>query len=377
MKIFVFGSSLSSTLWNGAATYYRGIYKNLSRLGYQVTFAEPAIYGRQEHQDKDAEIDYAEIIVYRSADEIPRLIREAARADVVVKHSGVGSEDDRLEKDVLKCRTLTAKVIFWDVDAPATLARLGADSKDPFHTLIPSYDAVFTYGGGPSIKALYEELGAAACVPIYNGLDPETHHPVAADPSLACDLAFVGHRLPDREARVEEFFFRAAALAPEMSFVLGGEGWGDKQMPSNVRWIGHVPSDRHNVVNCSARMVLNVNRDSMAKVGFSPPTRIFEAAGAGACVVTDHWEGIEQFFIPGAEILTAQSGGDVVAALRSVDSNQAANIGFAMLNRAINKHSYESRAEEVHAALRKLFGKRGEQVPHQAARSRRSISLPI
>ncbi len=33
MKIFVFGSSITSSYWNGAATYYRGIYKQLNALG--------------------------------------------------------------------------------------------------------------------------------------------------------------------------------------------------------------------------------------------------------------------------------------------------------------------------------------------------------
>ena len=115
-------------------------------------------------------------------------------------------------------------------------------------------------------------MRARNCYPIYNGLDADTHYPVAADPKLVCDLALVAHRLPDREARVEEFFLRAARLAPEFSFLLGGEGWAGKPLPSNVRWIGHVRTNDHNRVNCSARMVLNVNRESMAETGYSPPT---------------------------------------------------------------------------------------------------------
>jgi spore maturation protein CgeB len=353
MRLFVFGSSLTSTFWNGAATYYRGIYKNLNRLGYRITFAEPDIYNRQQHRD-GADISYADVRVYQSA-ELPGLLKEAARASVVIKHSGVGAEDERLEREVLTCQSESTKVIFWDVDAPATLARIEGDAKDPFRDLIPTYDAVFTYGGGPSVVEHYERLGAKNCVPIYNGLDPETHHPVAPDPTLACDLAFVGHRLPDRESRVEEFFLRPAARAPEMSFVLGGEGWADKRLPSNVRWIGHVASDRHNLVNCSARMVLNVNRDSMATTGFSPPTRVFEAAGAGACVITDAWEGIEHFFEPNAEILIAKSGSDVLKELRNTNAQAAAKMGFAMLTRAQRDHTYESRARQVHSELEELF----------------------
>ncbi len=372
MKLFVFGSSLTSTFWNGAATYYRGIYKNLHSLGYRITFAEPAIYGRHEHQDCKT-INYADVIPYKSPQDIPRLLRAAASADVVIKHSGVGDQDERLEKDVLRCKSTKTRVLFWDVDAPATLSRTEADTDDPFRDLIPQYDAIFTYGGGPKILAQYARLGSKFCVPIYNALDPATHFPEAPDPALSCDLAFVGHRLPDREKRVDAFFFRAAELAPEMSFVLGGEGWSGKKLPHNVRWIGHVPSDRHNAVNSSARMVLNVNRDSMANVGFSPPTRIFEAAGAAACVVTDYWDGIDAFFSPDLEILTARSAAEVVAQLRRLGRKEAARIGTAMLHRALREHTYESRARQVHQALQTIFSPR--QSGASRPRSRAKFAL--
>ena len=158
----------------------------------------------------------------------------------------------------------------------------------------------------------YRKLGARNCHPIYNALDPEAHHPELPDPAMSCDLLFLGNRLPDRERRVEQFFLRAAELAPEMSFILGGEGWAGKAMPANVRWIGHVGTAAHNRVNASARMALNINRESMANVGFSPPTRVFEAAGAGVCLITDKWCGIEQFFEPGREILVARSAEEIV-----------------------------------------------------------------
>ena len=123
-------------------------------------------------------------------------------------------------------------VAFWDVDAPATLDRVHLNPADPFGALIPRYDVVFTYGGGPPVVSAYQALGARQCVPIYNGLDPETHHPAEHDARFAGDLGFLGNRLPDREARVEEFFLRPAARLPRMQFLLGGAGWGDKPRSS-------------------------------------------------------------------------------------------------------------------------------------------------
>ncbi|HEX5432663.1 MAG TPA: glycosyltransferase, partial [Candidatus Angelobacter sp.] len=231
-------------------------------------------------------------------------------------------------------------------DAPATLARVENDPADPFWRLIPEYDFIFTYGGGPPVVDHYLRLGAANCHPIYNALDPETHYPVPPEPDLGCDLVFIGNRLPDRERRVEEFFLRAAERAPEFKFVLGGEGWGDKRLPANVRWIGHVGTGDHNLVNCSARMVLNINRESMAGVGFSPPTRVFEAAGAGCCVITDRWAGVENFFEPGKEILVAANAEDIVHLLRSLNADEAKDIGLQMRSRALRDHTYQLRAKE-------------------------------
>ena len=359
MRIFVFGSSITSSYWNGAATYYRGIYKNLAALGHEITFAEPDIYDRQKNRDL-SEVEYATVIVYETPKDIDELLGIACTADLVVKHSGIGADDALLESRVLECRSDRTQVAFWDVDAPATLARVENDLTDAFRNCIPRYDFIFTYGGGSEVVERYLKLGARNCHPIYNALDAETHHPAKVDANLKCDLVFVGNRLPDREQRVEQFFLRAAELAPEMKFILGGEGWGGKLLPGNVRWIGHVGTADHNKVNCSARMVLNINRESMADVGFSPPTRVFEAAGAGACLITDNWKGVDTFFVPSIEILIAKTADDIVRHLRGVDEKRAEGIGRAMRARALQDHTYELRAHEVESIL---VASRGERHP--------------
>jgi spore maturation protein CgeB len=212
----------------------------------------------------------------------------------------------------------------------------------------------------------YKKLGARNCYPIYNALDPETHFPVAPDPEMACDLAFVGNRLPDREQRVQDFFFQAAELAPDLTFMLGGEGWGTRALPPNVRSIGHVRTADHNRINCSARMVLNINRDSMARVGFSPPTRVFEAAGAGACMITDFWAGIERFFESGHEILVARSANEVVEHLRRHKDEQQ-TIGRAMRERALAEHTYAQRAREFDEIIQHLWSQPDSAQPVSTA----------
>ncbi len=351
MKIAFFGSSLVSAYWNGAATYYRGIIRALAHLGHSVTFYEPDVYDRQQHRDMEPP-GWARVVVYPAAeDAVARQLEVAREADIVVKASGIGIFDQLLERAVLDLRRAGNLVVFWDVDAPATLERVNSDPADRFRPLIPRYDLVLTYGGGPPVVAGYTALGARQCVPIYNALDPDTHHRAGRDARFECDLAFAANRLPDREARVEEFFLRAASLAPDRSFLLAGNGWEDKPAPSNVRRIGHLYTRDHNAFNSTALAVLNVNRDSMARFGYSPPTRVFEAAGAAACIITDAWEGLEMFLEPGVEALVARDGAEVAAHLEALTPQRAWSIGEAAMRRVLAEHTYARRAEEVQRLL--------------------------
>jgi spore maturation protein CgeB len=352
MKIAFFGSSLVSAYWNGAATYYRGMVRALHERGHRVTFFEPDAFARQQHRDM-ADPPWARVVVYPAhcEEDALRAVEQARGADLVVKASGVGVFDDLLESAVLDLQAPDCRVAFWDVDAPATLDRMHADPHDPLRALVQRYDLVLTYGGGNPVSGAYRDLGARACVPIYNALDPATHHPVAPDPRFEADLAFLGNRLPDREARVEEFFLRAATLLPGRRLLLGGSGWQDKALPGGVEYIGHVYTADHNAFNCTPRAVLNVSRESMARYGFSPATRVFEAAGAAACLITDAWEGLEQFLDPGSEVLVAHGAEDVARHVQRLDPATARAIGQAACRRVLAEHTYAHRAAQLEALL--------------------------
>ena len=358
MKIAFYGSSLLSSYWNGAATYYRGMLSELARHGHTITFYEPDAYDRQAHRDIDPP-DYATVVVYPATEEAAaRVIAEAPAADVVVKASGVGVFDDLLVEGLAQAARADAVTIFWDVDAPATLAEMQGQPEHAVRRSLPRYDMVLTYGGGPPVIEAYEALGARRCVPVYNALDPATHFRVAPEPRFACDLVFLGNRLPDREARVEHFFFEPAAATPERSFLIGGSGWGDKPMPPNVRSLGHVSTRDHNALNSTARAVLNISRESMAATGYSPATRVFEAVGAAACLITDAWVGIELFLEPDEEVLVARDGVDVARHLAGLTADRARRIGEAAQRRVLADHTYARRAIEVDALLREASARK-------------------
>jgi spore maturation protein CgeB len=280
----------------------------------------------------------------------------------VIKASGVGYEDDALLLGLLQAARPDALRIFWDVDAPATLAEMALAADHPVRAALPELDLVLTYGGGDPVVSRYRGFGARACVPIYNALDPTTHHPVEHDPRFACDLAFLGNRLPDREERVGRFFFEPARRLPQASFIIGGSGWGDYPLPDNVHACGHVSAREHNAFNSTPKAVLNISRESMASMGFSPATRVFEAAGAGACLITDAWEGLELFLASDSEVLVARDGNDVVEILAGLTPEKAERIGRSARTKVLRDHTYDQRAALADKVLReKLATKRAEQ----------------
>ncbi|MHB0770485.1 CgeB family protein [Bradyrhizobium sp. 5.13L] len=346
MKICFFGSSLVSSYWNGAATYYRGMLKEIAALGHDVTFFEPDAFDRQAHRDID-DPRWARVVVYPATPDGWRISLEAAAksADMLIKASGVGVFDEELETAAAAIPSKAMR-IYWDVDAPATLDAMEQNPRHHLRRAIPSYELVLTYGGGEPVVSAYRAMGARDCVPIYNALDPATHFPAPRIERYASDLSLLANRLPDREQRVEHFFIDVARHLPDRSFVLGGSGWETKETPANLRKVGHVGTADHNGFFGSALATLNVNRDSMARYGFSPPTRVFEAIGAGACLITDQWGGIDYFLEPDNEVLVAADAAEVADHIGALTPDRARAIAGRARARILAHHTYRHRARQ-------------------------------
>jgi spore maturation protein CgeB len=355
MKIAFYGSSLLSSYWNGAATYYRGLLRELATFGHDITFFEPDAFDRQKHRDFEVP-DWCRVFVYEARpDALSHVIAEASDADAVIKASGVGYEDEALLTGLMLAARPDALRIFWDVDAPATLAEMAVDPEHYLRTALSDLDLVLTYGGGDPVVRRYREMGARSCVPIYNALDPTTHYPVDREPRFACDLAFLGNRLPDREARVNRFFFEPARRMPDARLILGGSGWEGYDLPGNVTSLGHVSTHEHNAFNSTPKAVLNISRESMATMGFSPATRVFEAAGAGACLISDDWQGLGLFLTPDVDVLVARDTADVVEILAGLDPEKARRIGRSARAKVLRNHTYDQRAALADKVLREAL----------------------
>src|SRR3978361_2404957 len=148
MKIAIYGSSLLSSYWNGAATYYRGILRALASHGHAITFFEPDAYDRQSHRDI-APPQWCDVVVYPATETgLRNVLARAAAADVVIKASGVGVYDQALLDGVVALSGPNALRIFWDVDAPATLAEIASAPDHYLRAVLPRLDPVVIYGVG-------------------------------------------------------------------------------------------------------------------------------------------------------------------------------------------------------------------------------------
>jgi spore maturation protein CgeB len=351
LNISFFGSSLISTVRNPAAAYYRGLIRALSDRGHRITFYEPNTGEAAKHRDIPNP-EWARVVRYPATDESALdALEQAEESDLIVKCSGVGVFDELLEAAVLELKRPETLVAFLDADAPATLERLRNSPDDLFHVLIREYDLIFARLGGPPVREAYLAAGASECVPIQDALDPQMHFPAPREKRFEAGLALMCDHNPHREARVQEFFFKPAGQMPDRKFLLAGDGWQDKPVPSNVECLGRISAGEHNALHSTPLAILNLNRGCMASYGFSPPAGAFEAAGAGACLIMNKWEGIELFLEPDREVLVAGNGEEVAAHLRQLTPEKAREIGRAAYGRVLAEHTYAHRAERIEKAL--------------------------
>src|SRR5690625_1234738 len=128
----------------------------------------------------------------------------------MIKSCGVVAFDEFLGEEIPNLISSENAVVFWDVDAPATLSRMENDPNYAFREQVSRYDCIFTYGGGDPVVRAYLNFGAKQCVPIYNALDEGTDIPEKPQKERRSSLSFVGNSLPGREHSVLEFSTKTA-----------------------------------------------------------------------------------------------------------------------------------------------------------------------
>lgn len=349
MKLVVFGLTVSSSWGNGHATLWRGLIRALARRGVRVVFFERDVPYYARHRDLRS-LEDAELVLYPDWPSISACARvEAGEADAVMVTSYC---PDGPAASALACAH-ARRAVFYDMDTPVTLARLAAGEPVDYLPAdgLRHFDLVLSYTGGEALLRLERDLGARRAAPLYGHVDPDAHRPAARDPRYACDLSYLGTYAADRQRSVTELFAEPARRRPARRFLLGGSGY-DEHFPwnDNIFFLDHVAPSEHAAFFASSRLTLNVTRRDMAAMGYCPSGRLFEAAACGAPILSDAWEGLELFFEPGREILTAGRTEDALAALDMTDAELSA-VARAARERTLEQHTSDRRAGELLAYL--------------------------
>jgi spore maturation protein CgeB len=346
MKLVVFGLSISSSWGNGHATLWRGLVDALSAMGHGVTFFERDLPYYAAQRDLP-ELPAGRLILYPDWETVAGFAeREMADADVAIVTSYC---PDGVAAGELVLGSTGAARVFYDLDTPVTLTRLACGDFVPYLGVrgLADYDLVLSYTGGAALTALRERLGARRVLPLYGSVDPQVHHPMAPVDRFRADLSYLGTYSADRQRGVLELFVEPACRRPDARFVMGGAQYpSDFPWAENIHFVRHLPPAEHPAFYSSSRLTLNVTREPMVAFGYCPSGRLFEAAACGTPVVTDSWEGLSEFFIPGEELLTVSNTADVLAAMELSDA-ELQRIGRTARERVLAEHTAARRGAQL------------------------------
>lgn len=351
MNLVIFGLSVSSSWGNGHAALWRALIGGLVAAGHRVTFFERNTEWYAAHRDLTGLPDGAQLLVFPEWSAVAAEARralDAADAAIVTSYC-----PDAQAASALVLDSRVAVRCFYDLDTPVTLARL-ADGEDVDYVPpdgLGEFDLVLSFTGGKALTCLRERLGARRVAALYGSVDPALHHPAAPAPRYRCDLSYLGTFAADRQAALERLFIEPARRRPRRRFLIGGAQYpAEFPWTANIFFARHLPPSEHPAFYSSSRLTLNVTREPMARLGYCPSGRLFEAAACGTPILSDWWEGLDEFLEPGGEILIARSTEDALAAL---DQPRAALAAIARRARArvLEEHTSAHRAAELVALL--------------------------
>jgi spore maturation protein CgeB len=350
MRLVIFGLTVSSSWGNGHATIWRGLCRALARKGHQVSFFERDVPYYAAHRDLQ-NIDTYQLILYSAWEEIEPHARQAvATADSAIVTSYC--PDALAAADLILDSSAPVRV-FYDLDTPVTLERLRLEGSVEY---LPSYglepfDLVLSYAGGPALDELRQHLGARRVAALYGSVDPEVHKPVASDAHYQSDLSYLGTYAADRQPVLQQLFLEPARRSPEKQFLVGGALYPhDFPWSGNISFVSHVPPPQHPAFYSSSKLTLSVTRAAMAEMGYCPSGRLFEAAACQTPVLSDAWDGLQEFFEPGREILVASTASDVEEFL-ALGPEQLRSIGRAARERVLAEHTAEHRGQQLLSLL--------------------------
>jgi spore maturation protein CgeB/dTDP-glucose pyrophosphorylase len=362
MKLVVFGLTISSSWGNGHATIWRGLCRGLNALGHQVVFFERDVPYYAGHRDL-AEIPGGKLVLYSEwQDAIGSAQQELREADAAIVTSYC--PDGIAATDLVLDSTAPAKV-FYDLDTPVTLGELTQNRELTYigPRGLAEFDLVLSFTGGTALDALRRCLGARRTAPLYGSVDPDVHHLARPQDHYRADLSYLGTYAGDRQAILDELLLEPARRLPERRFLMAGAQYPHSfPWTENLFFVRHLPPDEHAAFFSSSRVTLNVTRQAMAEMGYCPSGRLFEAMACGAPVLSDWWEGLDEFYRPDEEILIARSTEQAVAVIELSDL-ELRRIAQAGRERTLDQYTADRRAAELESLLASVMHHSDRRAP--------------
>ena len=247
-------------------------------------------------------------------------------------------------------RYLTEKhrkpVLYYDGDLPASLPQFrgfasgfriyqGAD--------LTEYAAML----GNSIKGvLYlRQMGARSVHVFHYAADPAVWSRVDV-PAQDIDAFFYGHGQEYREQWVQALIAAPSLRLPQARFAVRGTHLGDLGRAEALPYLSFSGLREY---ACRAKLNLVITRQAHASVYGSSTARPFELAALGACMVSNPYEGVQEWFEPDREIVVVNSPAEAVERIGWLLDHEAERqaIGAAARERLLKEHTYRHRAEQL------------------------------
>jgi len=349
LRVVTLGLSITSSWGNGHATTYRSLLGAMNARGHQVLFLERDVPWYASRRDL-INPAFARVELYRSVPELKRkFTREIRTADVVIVGSYV---PEGIEVGSWVVQTSKGLRAFYDIDTPVTLAQIengGAEYLSP--ELVREYDLYLSFTGGPTLHKLEDEYGSPKARALYCSVDTNQYFP--EDCEKKWDLGYLGTYSSDRQEKLQAFLLEAAQAWREARMAVAGPLYpATIQWPPNIERVEHLPPAEHRSFYNQQRFSLNITRSQMARAGYSPSVRLFEAAACGAAIISDNWNGLETFFETGTEILVTSSLKQTLHFLRKLPDGERRAIGQRARARILSGHTAEHRALQLEGYLR-------------------------
>jgi spore maturation protein CgeB len=349
MKLVIFGLAVSSSWGNGHAVLWRALIRALGKRGHHAVFFERDLPYYAQNRDLYC-LEGGRLVLYGDWEEVlPQAYRELAGADVGMVTSYCPDALAATEV-VLGAPALH---VFYDLDTPVTLAHLAAGKSVAYigRDGLAHFDLVLSFTGGAALTALHERLGAKRVAPLYGSVDADGYRPAPRPEGIPAALSYLGTYAEDRQTALEALLIEPARRRRELRFLIGGAQYpASFPWSENIQFWRHVPSRDHRLFYASARLTLNITRRAMAAFGWCPSGRLFEAAACGIPILSDWWEGLDEFFVPGREIIIVRKTDDVLAALERSDG-ELMEIGDAARELVLARHTADRRAAELENLL--------------------------